>query len=77
MSRNHPKSAVLCEQKMWKVNAKIRNEREMGRAVEKEKRMCQNAHLGFTLIVSLNSEHFARFVFKNKLIAFNESIHEH
>ena len=49
----------------------------MGRAVEKEKRMCQNAHLGFTLIVSLNSEHFARFVFKNKLMAFNESIHEH
>ena len=31
----------------------IRNEREMGRAVEKEKRMCQNAHFGFTLIVSL------------------------
>ena len=25
----------------------------MGRAVEKEKRMCQNAHFGFTLIVSL------------------------
>ena len=39
--------------KMWEVNAKIRNEREMGRAVEKEKRMCQNAHFGFTLIVSL------------------------
>ena len=38
---------------MWEVNAKIRNEREMGRAVEKEKRMCQNAHFGFTLIVSL------------------------
>ena len=28
-------------------------------------------------IVSLISEHFARFVFKNKLMAFNESIHEH
>ena len=41
---------------MWEVNAKIRNEREMGRAVEKEKRMCQNAHFGFTLIVSLIEE---------------------
>ena len=28
-------------------------------------------------IVSLISEHFSRFVFKNKLMAFNESIHEH
>ena len=62
---------------MWEVNAKIRNEREMGRAVEKEKRMCQNAHFGFTLIASLISEHFARSVFKNKLMAFDESIHGH
>ena len=67
--------------KMWEVNANIRNEREMGRAVEKEKRMCQNAHFGFTLIVSLilfNSCSIReQFVFKIKLMAFNESIHEH
>ena len=63
--------------KMWEVNAKIRNEREMGRAVEKEKRMCQNAHFGFTLIVSLILYISRVSCSKNKLMAFNESIHEH
>ena len=26
---------------MWEVDAKMRDEREMGKAVEKEKRVCQ------------------------------------